>query len=99
MRTLFAVAVITATILASGCVLAAGAMRLPPTHVIAAIPLLIPRSLPDVSVRTVLAGCGGHRQFDPRTEKCRGQGISESDCLSRGYWPLIHVKTVRETVA
>ena len=40
MRTLFAVAVITATILASGCVLAAGAMRLPPTHVIAAIPLV-----------------------------------------------------------
>jgi hypothetical protein len=74
MRTLFAVAVISATILAPGCVLAAGAMRLPPTHVIAAIPLVIPRSLPDVSVRTILAGCGGHRQFDPRTQKCRGPG-------------------------
>jgi hypothetical protein len=73
MRT-FCAMVITAMILAPGCVLAAGAMRLPPPHVIAAIPVIIPRSLPDVSVRTVLAGCSGHRQFDPRTQKCRGPG-------------------------
>jgi len=72
--TLFAVTVITAAIFAPDCVLAAGAMLRPPPHVIAAIPMVVPYSLPDISARTVLAGCGGHRQIDPRTQKCRGPG-------------------------
>jgi hypothetical protein len=74
MRALFAVAVAAVTILSPAYALAAGAMRLPPPHVIAAVPRVVPHSLPDVSVRTVLAGCGGHRTFDPRTQKCRGPG-------------------------
>ena len=56
MRAFFAMAVITATILAPGFVLAAGAMRLPPPHVIAAIGVVIPHSLPDVSAQTVRRG-------------------------------------------
>jgi hypothetical protein len=74
MRTLFAVAVITGTILAPGCVLAAGAMRLPPPHVIAAVGVVIPHSPPNISAHAVMAGCGGHRQFDQRTQRCRGPG-------------------------
>jgi hypothetical protein len=74
MRTLFAVIVAVVTVLTPTYVLAAGAMRLPPPHVIAAVPLVVPHSLPNISGRDALGGCGTHRQRDPETQKCRGPG-------------------------
>jgi hypothetical protein len=72
MRTLFAVAVAAVTVLSPAYVLGAGAMRLPPPHVIAAIPLVMRESLANNSLHDVLGGCGSHRQFDPQTQTCRG---------------------------
>ena len=74
MRTLFAVIVAVVTMLTPTYVLAAGAMRLPPSHVIAAVPLVVPHSLPNISGHEALGGCGTHRQRDPETQKCRGPG-------------------------
>jgi hypothetical protein len=74
MSTLFAVAVAAVTTLSPAYVLAARAMRLPPPHVITAIPLVMPDSLPNISSNDVFGGCGSHRQFDPQTQKCRGPG-------------------------
>jgi hypothetical protein len=40
-------------------------------HVIAAVPLVIPRALPNISPDEVLKGCGNHRYRDPTTHQCR----------------------------
>jgi hypothetical protein len=74
MRTLFAVAVAAVTTLSPAYVLAAGAMRLPPPHVIAAVPLVVPHSLANITAQEALGGCGTHRQRDPETQQCRGPG-------------------------
>ena len=51
-----------------------GYVRPPPVHVIAAVPLVVPHSLPNISAHEVLGGCGSHRQRDPETQRCRGPG-------------------------
>jgi hypothetical protein len=75
MRTLFAVIVTAATVLIPACGLAKGGyVGLPPVHVIAAVPLVVPQSLPNISAHEALGGCGTHRQRDPETQRCRGPG-------------------------
>jgi hypothetical protein len=42
-----------------------------PVHVIAAVPPVMPRALPDLSADKLLKGCGNHRYRDLTTQKCR----------------------------
>jgi hypothetical protein len=42
-----------------------------PVHVIAAVPLVVPHALPNVSADKLIKGCGTHRYRDPTTQRCR----------------------------
>jgi hypothetical protein len=75
MRTLFTVAIAILTMVIPVCVWAKGGYVRPPSvHVIAAVPLVVPHSLPSISAHEAFGGCGSHRQRDPETQKCRGPG-------------------------
>jgi hypothetical protein len=69
----FAVGVAAMTVLTPACVMAKGGyVRPPPVHVIAAVPLVVPQSIPHISPNEVFARCGAHRHYDVAAQKCRG---------------------------
>jgi hypothetical protein len=66
----FAVGIAAMTILTPACVMAkSGYVRPPPVHAVAAIPLVVPQSIPHISPDEVFARCGAHRHYDVAAAK------------------------------
>lgn len=64
--------IITSALIAVAPVQAIAKGQPTPVHVIAAVPPVIPRALPDISSDKFLRGCGTHRYRDRATQQCRG---------------------------
>jgi hypothetical protein len=68
-----AIGIAAMTVLTPACVMAKGGyVRPPPAHVIAAVTLVVPQSLPHISPNEAFARCGAHRHYDVAAQKCHG---------------------------